>query len=480
MQTAFTEAQLRDPDIAQADAILRACVHCGFCTATCPTYLELGEENDSPRGRIYLIKTLLEEAVQDRAAVARHLDRCLTCLSCMTTCPSGVDYGHLLDIARVRLAEQPQTRPWHRRLLHLVLDTVVPHPARLRHLLALARLFRRFVPLLKRLGARNTALAPYLRMAETASGTPLALDAPLRGAFPAHGESRGRVALLAGCAQSVLAGHIDRASIHLLNRLGWDVIIPERSGCCGALSLHLGHRERARAFARNNVAAWEEADVSAVLVNASGCGAMVKDYDHLLKNDALWSAPACDIARKTKDLSEWLAEQDWPKAWMAPEDAPPLILHQPCSLQHGQRLTCEPAGILTRAGFRVLFPEEPHICCGAAGIYNITEPEISDRLGQRKAARLQVAAQTTNTRAAKDAVAEAMDEKAETAQTRASAVSAESDTKPHARALIREGRAHGRPTALVVSANFACMDHLARHTDLPVLHYAEVLAALCD
>ncbi|WP_051929204.1 glycolate oxidase subunit GlcF [Thermopetrobacter sp. TC1] len=479
MQTAFTEAQRRDPDIAEADAILRACVHCGFCTATCPTYLELGEENDSPRGRIYLAKTLLEGAAEDATVVARHLDRCLTCLSCMTTCPSGVDYVHLLDIARARLARAPQARPWHRRLVHTLLDTVVPHPQRFARMLALSRLFRPLLPIVKRMGADHAAFAPFLRMWQAAAKAPKAPDSPMRGVFPARGKSRGQVALLAGCAQSVLAGRIDRASIRLLNRLGWDVVIPEQSGCCGALSLHLGHRARAESFARANIAAWEDADVSAVLINASGCGAVVKDYGHLLVRDSAWASRARAIAEKTKDLSEWLAEQDWPEAWKAPADAPPLILHQPCSLQHGQRITCEPAGILTRAGFDVHLPEEPHICCGAAGFYTITEPEIADRLGRRKAGHLKTAARkAAGTSPQAHNIPQDAHEEGAALDAPRSAACAPGQAPLSARALIFGEKGGNKPEALVVSANFSCMDHLTRHTTLPVLHYAEILEAL--
>ncbi len=417
MQTSFTSAQLRDPRIREANDILRKCVHCGFCTATCPTYLELGEENDSPRGRIYLLRSLLEGTAEDPAEVARHMDRCLTCLSCMTTCPSGVDYNHLLETGRARLEEMgAAARPLPIRLWRWLLNATIPHPGRLAMAVSLARPFAGLARVLDRHSLLRPAAA-MLRMACQAR----AVDRPLSGVFPARNRRRGRIALLQGCAQSVIAAHVNRATIDLATRAGYDVIIPEAAGCCGALTLHMGREEDARALARRNITAWLDAEVEAVIVNASGCGVTVKDYDHLFRFDAEWRERANRIAAMSRDVNEWLAGLDLPEL-AAPE---PLVvaLHLPCSLQHGQRILHAPRRLLEKAGFTVTEPAESHICCGAAGVYAILEPEIATRLQTRKAGHL-------------------------------AATGAD----------------------VIASANFGCMHHIAEGTRLPVVHVVELLA----
>jgi glycolate oxidase iron-sulfur subunit len=382
MQTNFTLAQLADPDIAEAEKILRTCVHCGFCTATCPTYVLLGDELDSPRGRIYLIKDLLESGRPASAQVAKHLDRCLTCLSCMTTCPSGVHYMHLVDQARWRV-EQSYRRPLAERLLRGLLAAVLPYPRRFRMALAgavLARPFKRLLP--GRLGAMF-ALAPG-RVAPSS-----ALDRPQ--VIPAEGPRRARMALLTGCAQQVLAPQINEASVRLLTRHGVEVVVAKGAGCCGALVHHLGREEAALAAARANVAAWsaelESGGLDAVMINASGCGTTVKDYGFMLRGEAAWADKAARIAALTKDVSEVLAEL----GLKSPARATGLRLayHSACSMQHGQKITRQPKDLLAAAGFQVLEVPEGHLCCGSAGTYNILQPDLATRLRERKVANIE-------------------------------------------------------------------------------------------
>jgi len=284
MQTKFTLSQLADPDLQEANKILRACVHCGFCTATCPTYVLLGDELDSPRGRIYLIKEMLESGEPAGKEVAKHIDRCLSCLSCMTTCPSGVHYMHLVDHARVRI-EETYYRPWHERLLRRMVATVLPRPTLFRLALFGAGLLR---PIAGLVPGRWGGL---LRFAPRGLPGPSPLDHA--GVFPAEGVRRKRVALLAGCAQRVLAPEINEATIRLLNRLGVEVVVAKEAGCCGALSHHMGEDHTALEFAKRNIDAWLGlGDLDAIVVNASGCGTVVKDYGYMLRKDAAWAACA--------------------------------------------------------------------------------------------------------------------------------------------------------------------------------------------
>ncbi len=382
MQTNFTLAQLADPEIAEADKILRACVHCGFCTATCPTYVLLGDELDSPRGRIYLIKDMLENDRPADAKTVKHIDRCLSCLACMTTCPSGVHYMHLVDHARKRIAET-YTRPVFDRLMRAVLAFVLPHPARFRLALtgaALARPLRRLMP--GPLGAM-LALAP----ARVPKSSPV--DRPQ--VLPAEGPRRARVALLNGCAQPVLAPQINEATARLLARHGVEVVVAEGAGCCGALTHHMGSEAAALASARANVAAWsaeaEGAGLDAVIINASGCGTTVKDYGFMLRGDPDWAEKAARISALTKDITEFLAELGLnPPAQAA---GLKVAYHSACSMQHGQKITRPPKDLLGAAGFQVLEVPEGHLCCGSAGTYNILQPEIATRLRDRKVANIE-------------------------------------------------------------------------------------------
>lgn len=381
MQTHFTIAQLDDPDVALADGIIRKCVHCGFCTATCPTYVLRGDENDSPRGRIYLIKAMLESGQPASSAVATHVDRCLSCLSCMTTCPSGVDYMHLVDIARARI-EASYPRTWADRMLRRLLNAVLPYPQRFRTAMALAWLAKPLAVVLPR--GRLTAM---LGLAPAGAAA-----APLKPqVFPAQGARRMRVALLAGCVQQVVAANINAATIRLLTRHGCEVVIAAGAGCCGALTHHLGREAEAQAFARRNVAAWlrerDQHGLDAIIVNASGCGTVLKDYGHMLRNDPQWAEGAAAVAALVKDVSEVMAELGLQPG--AVGEGTVVAYHAACSLQHGQRVRRQPQMLLREAGFIVREPAEGHLCCGSAGVYNILEPAMARQLRDRKAARIE-------------------------------------------------------------------------------------------
>jgi len=377
MQTSFSLAQLADPDIKEADGILRACVHCGFCTATCPTYVLLGDELDSPRGRIYLIKDMLENDLPATPEVVKHVDRCLSCLSCMTTCPSGVNYMHLVDHGRRRI-EETYDRPLADRLVRSLLAAVLPRPSLFR-LALIGAWFAR--PLARILPAR---LAAMLRLAPARLSCPSPVDRPQ--VFPAEGTRRKRVALLAGCAQQVLAPEINEATIRLLTRHGCEVVVASGAGCCGALVHHLGEEGPALAAARANIDAWQrEIDgdgLDAIVVNASGCGTQVKDYGFMLRGDETHALAAQRISGLARDVSELMSEL----GLMAPVRATGLRVayHSACSLQHGQRVTVEPKALLAAAGFAVLEIPEGHLCCGSAGTYNILQPELATRLRDRK------------------------------------------------------------------------------------------------
>ena len=380
MQTHFTDEQLRDPELKVANQILRTCVHCGMCTATCPTFVELGDELDSPRGRIYLIKDMLENGRAATELEARHVDRCLSCLSCMTTCPSGVNYMHLVDHAR-RHIEETYRRPLPERALRAVLAFVLPHPARFRLAMALARLGKPLAGLIP--GATMTAerLRAMLRLAPAA----LPPAARVVGVHPAEGPRRGRVALLAGCAQQVLDPEINAATIRLLTRMGVEVVVPAAAGCCGALTHHMGRHAAAMAAARANIAAWGALDLDGVVINTSGCGTTVKDYGFMFR-DAPEAAAAARVSAMALDVSEALDRFGYAPT----RSAPGLVVayHSACSLQHGQKITALPKQLLARAGFTVREPAEGHLCCGSAGTYNILQPEIAARLRTRKLANV--------------------------------------------------------------------------------------------
>jgi glycolate oxidase iron-sulfur subunit len=391
MKTEFSLAQLADPDTAEADKILRKCVHCGFCTATCPTYVLLGDELDSPRGRIYLIKEMLEKDKPPTPEVVKHIDRCLSCLACMTTCPSGVNYMHLVDQARVRI-ERDFSRPLPERLLRAVLAFVLPRPKLFRASMILARLGRPFAALLP---APKPAATPSLSRRITAmlalAPGRLPAPGPLAGSvFPAIGERRGRVALLQGCAQQVLAPRINQAAVNLLTRHGIEVVLVKDEQCCGALTHHLGQDGDALARARGNVGVWqreaEQGGLDAILVTASGCGTVIKDYGYMLREDREFAGAAAQISALAKDITEYLAGLDLQPSTQRGEVT--IAYHSACSLQHGQKITQLPKELLSKNGFVVKDVPESHLCCGSAGTYNILQPDIASRLRDRKVANI--------------------------------------------------------------------------------------------
>ncbi|MCB1366357.1 MAG: glycolate oxidase subunit GlcF [Rhodobacteraceae bacterium] len=375
MQTHFTEDQLRDPGLHRANDILRACVHCGFCTATCPTYQVLGDELDSPRGRIYLIKDMLEQGRPADAKTVQHVDRCLSCLSCMSTCPSGVHYMHLVDLAREYIEETYQ-RPLSDRALRWLLARILPYPNRFRVAILgawIARPFRRLLP--GKLRALVEFAPPSLPPVSRND------DAQI---FPAIGPRKQRIALMTGCAQKALNTDINDATIRILRRHGCEVVVAKGAGCCGALTHHMGKTGESHATAAKNIHAWmaeiKGEGLDAIVINTSGCGTTVKDYGHMFRSDAL-ADDATTVAALTRDISEVLIGLDLPQGGAEPIQ---VTYHAACSLQHGQQIKTHPKTLLQRAGYQVREPADSHLCCGSAGTYNLLQPEIAGKLKARK------------------------------------------------------------------------------------------------
>ncbi|WP_421591865.1 glycolate oxidase subunit GlcF [Shinella sp. M27] len=419
MQTNFTAEQLADPHVATSEKILRKCVHCGFCTATCPTYVTLGNELDSPRGRIYLIKDMLENGRAADAEVVTHIDRCLSCLSCTTTCPSGVDYMHLVDHARMHI-EETYKRPFWDRLTRAVLAATLPYPNRFRLALKAANLGRPFAKLLKRF----KPLEPFGVMLDLVPRVlPKASDSAKPGTHPATAPRRGRVAILSGCAQPVLKPEINAATIRLLTRLGVEVVAPAGEVCCGSLVHHMGREAQALEAARRNVDVWsgeiETGGLDAIVITASGCGTTIKDYGFMLRLDPDYADKAARVSALAKDVTEYLATLDLPQ-----QEAKGLTVayHSACSMQHGQKITMAPKVLLKAAGFVVRDPAEGHLCCGSAGTYNILQPEISGKLKARKVKNIEA-------------------------------------TKPD----------------LIATGNIGCITQIATGTQIPILHTVELL-----
>ena len=416
MQTSFTLAQLADPQVAVSESILRACVHCGFCTATCPTYVTLGNELDSPRGRIYLIKDMLENDRPADKVTVTHIDRCLSCLSCMTTCPSGVNYMHLVDHARSHI-EKTYQRPLIDRLIRTVLSAILPYPSRFRIALKLAAIGRPFNRVLEKVDALKP-LAAMLKLA------PKSLPAPQASTSSSIPLPKARVAILSGCAQSVLDPGINAAALRLLNRFGVDVINPKGEGCCGALVHHMGKEDAALAFAKNNIDAWtreiEGNGLDAIIITASGCGTTIKDYGHMLRLDPEYAAKAAKVSALTKDITEYLSTLALPEP--VNKSGLEVAYHSACSMQHGQKITRAPKDLLKRAGFIVKDPAEGHLCCGSAGTYNILQPDIANTLRTRKVKNIE-----------------------------------------------RTG------AALIATGNIGCMTQIGAGTDLPIVHTVELL-----
>lgn len=420
MQTNFTAEQLADPHVAHSEKILRTCVHCGFCTATCPTYSILGDELDSPRGRIYLMKNMLENDQPADEKTVKHIDRCLSCLSCMTTCPSGVHYMHLVDHARAHI-ENTYKRPWHDRLIRETLAFVLPFPNRFRLSLLAALFAKPFAPIMSHMGGPFARLGAMLSLAPT--------KVPARGpepgtSFAPEAAPAGRVALLSGCAQPVLNPGINQATIDLLTRKNIEVVLPKGEGCCGALVHHMGKEEKSLADARRNVDAWmrevEGQGLDAIIITASGCGTTIKDYGHMLRLDPAYAEKAAKVSALACDITEYLERIDLG----APTQVSGLTLayHSACSMQHGQKITTTPKTLLKAAGFSVKDVPQGHLCCGSAGTYNIMQPQIARQLRDNKVANIE-------------------------------------STNPE----------------LIATGNIGCMTQIGTGTDLPIIHTVQLL-----
>jgi len=411
MQTHFTSDQLRQAPIAEANGILRACVHCGFCLSSCPTYALTGDELDSPRGRIYLIKNMLERGGAPDADTVHHIDRCLSCMSCLTACPSGVDYLHLVDTARAHI-ETHHRRSLADRLMRWLMATVLPRPGVFRAALMAAQPARMFPRLLPKPLRRLTEFAP----------NKIPASVSLVGIHRPDGQPVKRIAMLAGCVQSVLGGGINEATIRLLTRHGCEVIVAPDAGCCGALVQHMGNLSSARTQARANILAWSsiEGGVDAVVVTASGCGTTVKDYGHMFADDPDMAQAAASIAAIAKDVTEVMGDLGLGPAVYRSDVT--VAYHDACSLQHGQGIRAEPRALLEQAGFKVSDITEGQFCCGSAGTYNLLQPEMADALGARKA-----------------------------------------------------GHVDATGAKVVASGNLGCMIQMARFTDRPIVHTVELL-----
>ena len=385
MQTTFSPEQLRDPGIRRSNEILRSCVHCGFCTATCPTYQVLGDELDSPRGRIYLIKDMLEQGRPANEKTVKHIDRCLSCLACMTTCPSGVHYMHLVDQARAYI-EKTYKRPFMDRVLRALLARVIPYPIRFRLALFGARLMRPLAFLVP-----DARLKAMLAMAPKVIPPVSRNDDPQ--VFAPEGPQRMRVALMTGCAQKALNTDINDATIRLLRRLGCEVVVAKGAGCCGALTHHMGKEALAHGSAAANIRAWmvekRQHGLDAIVINTSGCGTTIKDYGHMFRTDPVLAADAGVVAGLAKDVSEVLVTLGLPEG---AAKGLRIAYHAACSLQHGQQIKTAPKDLLKRVGFEVVEPADSHLCCGSAGTYNLLQPKISQELQARKVATLEAKA----------------------------------------------------------------------------------------
>jgi len=369
MQTQLADWIRDTPAGVEADSILRKCVHCGFCLATCPTYNLLGDELDSPRGRIYLMKQMLEGAPVTRRTQL-HLDRCLTCRACETTCPSGVEYGKLADIGRNLLEEKVQ-RTGGDRLRRWFLKTTLPHRGLFGFALAVGRVFRAVLP--NAVASRVPEVRP-------------------RGAIPEARHGR-RMLVLAGCVQPSLAPSINASAARLFDRIGISLVEAPQAGCCGAVTHHLNYQEEALGYVKRNIDAWwphVEAGAEAIVITASGCGTMVKDYGHLLRHDPGYAAKAERISGLARDVSEVIAGERQALAgkFRAPDDRMSIAFHSPCSLQHGLKIVGTVEAILRDAGFTLTPVPDSHLCCGSAGTYSILEPELSKRLLHAKVSAL--------------------------------------------------------------------------------------------
>lgn len=380
MQTNFTPEQLARPAIAYSNEELRACLQCDYCLPSCPTHQVLGDEFDSPRGRIFLIRDMLESESKPDEKTVKHIDQCLSCLACMSSCPSSVHYMHLVDHAREHIEENYQ-RPLFDRVLRWALAQILPYPGRFRLAVRGAQLAK---PLAFAMPRRIRGMVEFI---PGKLSPPSPNDKPQ--VFSAKGERRRRVALMTGCAQRVLNTDINDATIRILRRHGCEVVVTQGVGCCGALTHHMGKAEESRAAAARNIRAWMKevngVGLDAIVINTSGCGTVVKDYGHMLRNEGL-AEEAVTISKLAKDISEVLSDIELDYR-VAPDLR--VAYHATCSLQFGQRIRFTPKKLLKAAGFTVLEPRDSHTCCGSAGTYNLMQPEISDQLKERKVRTLE-------------------------------------------------------------------------------------------
>ena len=367
MKTELSEELLATAEGKEANSILRTCVHCGFCNATCPTYQLLGDEKDGPRGRIYLIKQLLEgkEATE---TTQRHLDRCLTCRNCETTCPSGVKYSNLLEIGRKHI-EKKVPRDFKSRALRKLLLTILPYEKRFTPLMRMGQLFKPLTPkaIKKKIPPRTT-----------------------KGFIPKENHDR-RMLILAGCVQPSMSPDINAATARVLSKLEISVITEPSAGCCGAVSLHLAAEEDAHEFMRNNIDAWWpeiESGVEAIIMTASGCGSTVKEYGHTLQHDKKYAEKAKRVSELCKDISEILVNEDLTSLGQVNPENTKVSFHPPCTLQHGQKITGVVETILEKSGYELLPVMDSHLCCGSAGTYSVLQPEISEKLQNNKITNL--------------------------------------------------------------------------------------------
>ncbi|GAB3625274.1 glycolate oxidase iron-sulfur subunit [Pandoraea terrae] len=369
MQTNLADFLRNTPDGDEAESILRKCVHCGFCTATCPTYQLLGDELDGPRGRIYLIKQMVEGQPVTRETQL-HLDRCLTCRSCESTCPSGVQYGRLAEIGR-RHVDAKVGRPAGERALRWTLAQILPNRALFTPALRLGQQFRTLLPRTLR------EKVPHRQRS---------------GAWPQASHAR-RMLMLEGCVQPSMLPNVNKATARVLDALGIETVRPEAAGCCGAIRLHLNYHEDGLADLRHNIDAWWpaiEAGAEAIVINASGCGATVKEYGHLLRHDPAYAGKAQRVSELARDISEVLLDNiDTLKAHVQLRKHGKIAYHPPCTLQHGQQLKGVVERLLSQLGVNVALPADSHICCGSAGTYSVTQPELSHRLRDAKLAAIE-------------------------------------------------------------------------------------------
>lgn len=382
MRTDIDPQLLTDPDVKVSEEVLRACVHCGFCNATCPTYLLTGNELEGPRGRIYLIKNVLENGIKASRKTIEHIDNCLGCLACETTCPSGVDYSRLLEEARPRL-DKLVKRPFTHRLLRAMLTRILPYPGRFRFALKMSGLGRVFSWLMPK------NMRPLLDMAP--KRLPRSAEVAKAGVVSAVGEKRMRVALLTGCAQQVLGPQINDATVRLLTRLGAEVVMPKDAGCCGALTFHMGERKRSRKLMQRNIEVWHnevaENGLDAIVLNTSGCGTAIREYDYIFRHDPKLAVKAKTVTALVRDVAEVVAELGLGEASKASKLK--VAYHDACSLQHGVQVKTQPRQLLKDAGFDVVEVPEAHICCGSAGTYNMLQPELASQLQTRKAEHIE-------------------------------------------------------------------------------------------